>query len=197
MNAEKTGLLIKELRTQKNMTQAQLAEILNVSDKAVSKWERGQGIPDISLFPILASALSVDERVLLSGELNKKSAVSGNMRKTEFFVCPDCGNVMFSLQNAEISCCGKPMVRLTAKESDGLDISVNDGELYVTFPGSMSRENYISFIALVSGDTLIFKKLYPEWSVDVRFPLFRRCTLYWYVSNKGLMKKDVTPSAFL
>lgn len=41
MNAEKTGLLIKELRTQKNMTQAQLAEILNVSDKAVSKWERG------------------------------------------------------------------------------------------------------------------------------------------------------------
>ena len=68
---------------------------------------------------------------------------------------------------------------------------------YVTFSGSMSRENYISFIALVSGDTLIFKKLYPEWSVGVRFPLFRRCTLYWYVSNKGLMKKDVTPSAFL
>lgn len=189
MNAIKTGNLIKELRRQKNMTQAQLAEILNVSDKAVSKWERGMGIPDISLFPILATALSVDDRVLLNGELNKKSAASGNMQKALFFVCPDCGNVIFSLQDADTSCCGKPMIPLIASENDGLDISVSDGEIYVTSSAAMSRNEYISFIALVSNDTLIFKKLYPEWSVDVHFPPIRRGTFYWFVSGKGLMKK--------
>lgn len=49
MDNKKTGELILKLRTEKSLTQKQLAELLSVSDKAVSKWERGQGLPDISL----------------------------------------------------------------------------------------------------------------------------------------------------
>lgn len=48
MNAQKIGNVISELREAKGMTQAQLAQRLNVSDKAISKWETGRGYPDIS-----------------------------------------------------------------------------------------------------------------------------------------------------
>ena len=47
MNAEKTGEFIRNLRKEKNITQQELAEMLNVSDKAVSRWETGRGFPDI------------------------------------------------------------------------------------------------------------------------------------------------------
>ena len=63
MNAEKTGALIKQLRMNKNLTQAQLAELVFVSDKAVSKWERGDGCPDITIMPKLAEVLNVEMEV--------------------------------------------------------------------------------------------------------------------------------------
>lgn len=49
MDAGKTGELIAQARKQKNMTQKQLAEALHISDRTVSKWERGAGFPDVSL----------------------------------------------------------------------------------------------------------------------------------------------------
>ena len=54
-----TGATIKELRERKHLTQADLAELLTVSDKAVSKWETGKGYPDITLLETLAQALDV------------------------------------------------------------------------------------------------------------------------------------------
>jgi transcriptional regulator with XRE-family HTH domain len=49
MNQYVTGTMIRHLRENKSMTQQQLAEIIGVSDKAISKWETGRGYPDISL----------------------------------------------------------------------------------------------------------------------------------------------------
>lgn len=49
MDNQKLGIFITELRKEKGLTQAQLAQKLNVTDKAVSKWERGVGFPDIKL----------------------------------------------------------------------------------------------------------------------------------------------------
>ena len=49
MNAEKTGALIRALRTEQGLTQKQLADRLHLSDRTVSKWERGAGCPDVSL----------------------------------------------------------------------------------------------------------------------------------------------------
>ena len=57
MNYEKTGALIRALRREKGLTQRQLAGMIQVSDKAVSKWERGQGCPDVSLVGKLSGVL--------------------------------------------------------------------------------------------------------------------------------------------
>lgn len=79
MNAEKTGALIKQLRMNKNLTQAQLAELVFVSDKAVSKWERGDGCPDITIMPKLAEVLNVEMESLMNGEIPKSQDISGKI----------------------------------------------------------------------------------------------------------------------
>lgn len=69
MNNIKIGNLIYTLRKEKQLTQLQLAERMNISDKTVSKWERGLGCPDISLLPDLSKILEVNLEELLSGKL--------------------------------------------------------------------------------------------------------------------------------
>ena len=71
-----TGAMIKRLREKRHLTQAELAEKICVTDKAVSKWETGRGLPDISLLEVLAKALGVSVIELLSGEniTNKNKA---------------------------------------------------------------------------------------------------------------------------
>ena len=59
MNREQTGALIAAARKEKNLTQKELAAVLHVSDRAVSKWERGLCAPDISLLESLAETLGV------------------------------------------------------------------------------------------------------------------------------------------
>ena len=68
MDKEKTGQLITELRKEKGMTQKQLAKALNVTDKAVSKWERGLSFPDISMLEPLSELLDISIMELLAGE---------------------------------------------------------------------------------------------------------------------------------
>ena len=68
MNTEKVGEFIRKKRKNINLTQKELAEKLNVSDKAISKWERGICCPDISLLKELSSILGVSVNELLSGE---------------------------------------------------------------------------------------------------------------------------------
>lgn len=62
MDCKKSGALIRRLRLGKDMTQSALAEILDVSVQAVSKWERGLGYPDVSLINDLSSILGVDAK---------------------------------------------------------------------------------------------------------------------------------------
>lgn len=68
MNMTKTGRLITRLRMGLGLTQAQLAQRLDVTDKAVSKWERGKGLPDVALLNRLAAELRVSVVEILSGE---------------------------------------------------------------------------------------------------------------------------------
>lgn len=65
---------IYELRKSKNLTQRQLAEQLNITDRAVSKWERGLSCPDISILTALSDILGVTTRELLNGEKAEESA---------------------------------------------------------------------------------------------------------------------------
>lgn len=68
MELEKTGKFISELRKEKGMTQKQLGEILNVTDKAVSKWECGHNLPDNEIMSNLCEKLEISINELLSGE---------------------------------------------------------------------------------------------------------------------------------
>lgn len=68
MDNQKIGAFIAARRKEMGLTQQQLAERLGVTNKAVSKWESGNGIPDISLFTALAEVLGVTADELLRGE---------------------------------------------------------------------------------------------------------------------------------
>ena len=72
MNQEKIGKFIAECRKSKNLTQAQLAEKLNMSDKSISKWETGKGMPDSSIMLELCNYLDISVNELLSGEYLKE-----------------------------------------------------------------------------------------------------------------------------
>ncbi len=194
MNQEKMGKLIKSRRLERGMTQLELARLLNVSDKAVSKWERGCGVPDLSIVPKLSEILHVDADALLRGDMNENAAVSGNMKKTMFYLCDTCGNLLLSVGNAEVNCCGKKLLPLIAERAAGehlLNIELNDGEWYITSAHDMSRQHYISFIAYLNGDTVMVKKLYPEWGFEVRLPHFSHGRILWYCTKHGLFYKDI------
>lgn len=81
MDNTKTGNLIKELRTENNITQKELSEKLCVSVAAVSKWENGHGFPDISLLEPLSAALGISITELIKGERNPSSAESDSVAK--------------------------------------------------------------------------------------------------------------------
>lgn len=68
MNQEKIGKFIAELRKEKNLTQVQLAHQLGVSDRTISKWETGRGMPDVSILKKLSETLGISVNELLCGE---------------------------------------------------------------------------------------------------------------------------------
>ena len=189
MDPIKTGAVIRSQRQKNGMTQLELAEKLCVSDKTVSKWECGSGVPDISLLPTLARALDVDVKALLYGELQEHGSSSGNLKKLNFYVCPGCGNLLFSTEQTDAVCCGRKLSSLSvqaAAPEERLHAELSDGEWYVTSGHEMGREHYISFIAFLSNDTLILKKLYPEWSLEARFPFYAHGRRFWYCTRQGL-----------
>ena len=69
MNQVKIGKFIAQCRKEKNMTQAELAEKLNITDRAISKWETGKGMPDSSIMLDLCNELNISVNELLSGEV--------------------------------------------------------------------------------------------------------------------------------
>lgn len=71
VNAQKTGQLIRQQRTAIGMTQGKLADELNVTNKAISKWENGDGLPDISILIQLAAKLHITTDELLAGHINE------------------------------------------------------------------------------------------------------------------------------
>lgn len=184
-----TGTVIRKLRESKKMTQEELAKSICVSSKAISKWETGQGFPDISLLEPLSKALDISVIELLSGEDIKNRNKSADMKKVKFYVCPVCGNVIYATGEAVISCCG---ITLSAAEpEDDADFLINtqvveDG-YYVNVKHPMTKEHYISFLAAVSDFSIQFVKLYPEWEPEARFKMSGVNTIYAYCNRHGLI----------
>ncbi len=189
MDCEKIGRLIYTLRKEKKLTQQQLAERMNISDKAVSKWERGLGCPDVSLLPNISDIFGVNLENLLSGDLDENDLKGGNMKKSKFYVCPLCGNLLVGTTEAAISCCGKKLQALTPKKaSDAEKLTVEniENEYFISTEHEMNKSHYISFVALLTGDSIMLRKQYPEWDLQVRIPRFGRGMLMWYCTEHGL-----------
>ncbi|MGN1419761.1 MAG: helix-turn-helix domain-containing protein [Acutalibacteraceae bacterium] len=208
------GLTIQKLRKEKNLTQKQLAQMLLVSDKTVSKWETNRGLPDITILPELASALGVSVAELMTGEIIKNENRRANMKKSVFYVCPVCGNVLFSIGEGAFSCCSVSLIPLEAEEqdaeiksltdqksnstSDGIEheaqhiqIETCDDEYYITVKHEMTKTHFIPFIAYVTDDSIQFKKLYPEQNAECNFKRCGHGIIYAYCNRHGLLYKKV------
>ena len=208
-----TGATIKRLRENKGMTQDQLAQKIFVSNKTVSKWENGHGLPDISLMEPLAKALNISVIELFSGNEVKNKNRTFNMKKVQFYTCPVCGNVIQATGEAVISCCGitLPPLEVEEAESNGntvceaetnantvcendvtvthqLHIETVEDEYYVSLDHPMTKEHYISFIAAVYDNGVDFVKLYPESPAEARFKIGRAKFVLAYCNHHGLFK---------
>ena len=191
MDLSKTGRLIAKLRQEKGLTQKDIAEKLGICAKTVSKWETGHGFPDVSFISELSKIFQVDPSILLEGELPKPKPEVGNMKRTKFYVCEECGNILTGIGNAEIMCCGRKLLPLKAKESDEahkINIEKIEDDFYITFSHPMTKEHYISFISYVRCDKVFTVKLYPEQSGELRFPQMYGGKMYYYCNKHGLFE---------
>ena len=189
MDSSKVGHLILRLRREKGYTQKDLADKMNISDRTISKWERGQGCPDISLLPELSSLLGVNIEHILEGELASNDFVGGNMKRSNYFVCPSCGNITLSTGNAAVSCCGRKLEALVPKKAtdeEKLEVTQVEEDWFISSNHPMTKEHYISFIAFATGDQVQVIKQYPEWGLQTRIPKRKHGTLLWYCTQHGL-----------
>ena len=188
-----TGGAIRTLRERKGLTQRELAEQLKVSDKTVSKWETGRGLPDVALLAELSAALGVSVAELLAGECAENRNRACDLRKTVFYVCPVCGNIITSVGGGVVCCHGVTLPELVAEECTGheLQVELMDGDYYVSVEHEMTKEHYISFFAYVTMERVELCKLYPEQAAECRFRKKWGGFLYAYCNRHGLVRVRV------
>ncbi|MBR5502305.1 MAG: helix-turn-helix domain-containing protein [Oscillospiraceae bacterium] len=196
MDSYVTAAAIRTLREEKGLTQKQLADAIAVSDKTVSKWETGKGLPDISLLAPLAQALQVSVSELLAGQVLRNKNTSGNLLRGSFYVCPVCGNVIYALGAGDYHCCGIRLPAIaadTAQDDEEHIISVehSDGDLFVTLDHPMLKDHYISFVAFLQQGRMQLVKFWPQQEAEARFALQRTGVFYAYCNRHGLFAKRV------
>lgn len=197
MNQYVTSSMIRALREKKQMTQAELAALLHVSDKTVSKWENAKGYPDTSLLESIAGVFGISVAELLSGKAISNVNISANMMRSRFYVCPVCGNVLHSMGEAAISCHGVLLTPAQAEPSDEahkIFIEGVEDEYYARIEHDMTKQHYISFMAALSPDRIQMVKLYPEGNAEARFQMRGVKRILFYCNQDGLFSIDVRKS---
>ena len=112
------------------------------------------------------------------------------MKKLKFYFCPDCGNILTSFAEAAVYCCGKklaPMEPQKVQAGEELTVESNENDYYITSSHEMTKEHYISFVALLTGDALVLRKQYPEWDLSARIPRIAHGKLVWLCTQHGLL----------
>ena len=116
------------------------------------------------------------------------------MKRTKFFVCPDCGSLMQGVGSCSIICCGKQVEALKAVSADDehtINVSEVEDDFYIEFNHEMTKEHYISFVAYVRFDRVLTVRLYPEQEATVRFPKMYGGKLYYYCNKHGLFEVKI------
>lgn len=184
-----TGTVIKELREKYHLTQAELAEKLNISDKTVSKWETAKGYPDISLLEPIAKIFNISVTELISGNAVRNMNASANMLRSKFYVCPVCGNSIHSMGEAVIQCHGIMLTPCQAEKTDEnhmIFVERVEDEYYIRIDHDMTKKHYISFIAGLSSDKVQIVKLYPEGNAEARLKINGVKKILFYCNRDGL-----------
>lgn len=107
----------------------------------------------------------------MDGQLPTRRVLAGNMKKLLFYICPTCGNLITASGEAQVSCCGKKLLTLTLEKLEN--------EWHVISDHPMTKDHSIAFVTLLTGDTVVTRKLYPEWNIEIRLPYFRHGILVW------------------
>ena len=171
-----------------------VVEKLCVSDKTVSKWETAKGYPDISLLEPIAKILGVSITELITGNAVNNVNVSANMLRSNFYVCPVCGNVIHSMGEAVIHCHGILLSPCQAEETNEkhmIFIEKVEDEYYVRIEHDMTKRHYISFIAALSSDKIQMVKLYPEGNAEARVKINGVKKILFYCNRDGLFSINV------
>lgn len=194
MNNYINGSTIKRLRENISMTQLELGNIIGVSDKTVSKWETGKGLPDISVLEPLSKALRVSLTELFSGDCITNRNISANMMRSKLYVCPVCKNVIHSMGECVISCCGITLPVLIPETDDNSHTIIAEpveDEYFIHLDHPMTKEHYISFIAYVSSEKFEIVKLYPEGNAEARLKCRGSGKLYAFCTKHGLFEVKI------
>lgn len=142
----------------------------------------------------LAKSLGVSVMELMNGEQIVNRNTGCNVLRAKFCVCPICGNVLTSMGDAVISCCGVALPPLEAETAEGeheITLERVEDETFVTLSHPMTKAHYISFLAFVSSDRVQFAKLYPEGDAQTRLQLRGHGFLYAYCNRHGLFKMKI------
>ncbi|MDO4797179.1 MAG: zinc ribbon domain-containing protein [Coriobacteriales bacterium] len=116
---------------------------------------------------------------------------SANAKRSTFYVCPTCGNVVWSMGEAVVGCCGNTLEPLAARANDRVltaTVDAVDGRQRVWIDHPMTKEDHLSFIAAVGDDLVRIKRLYPEQEARAEFPLFGPCKLFAYGASCGMVR---------
>lgn len=116
------------------------------------------------------------------------------MKRMKFYVCPTCGNPITSMTDTAVSCCGKKLAPLQpqkATEEEALSVKILENDFFITSEHPMTKEHHIAFVALLTSDSILLRKQYPEWGLQVRIPIFDHGKLLWYCTKDGLFYQNV------
>ena len=142
----------------------------------------------------LAKSLGVSVMELMNGEQIVNRNTSCNVLRSKFFVCPICGNLLTSMGDAVISCCGITLPPLEAEETDEehrICVEQVEDEQFLSVRHPMTKEHFISFLAYASADRFQLVKLYPEGNAETRFRLQGRGVLYAFCNRHGLFRRRI------
>ena len=117
--------------------------------------------------------------------------LAANLGRSSFYVCPECGNVVWSAGEAAVSCCGSALEPLRARKNAGtLDatVEVEDGLRRVYIQHPMTKEDHLLFIAAVGDDLVRIRRLYPEQEARAEFWMQGPCKVYAYGDECGLVE---------
>lgn len=152
-------------------------------------------MPDLSLLEPLAKALGVSVAELLSGEYRTNANRAGNLLRSQWYVCPVCGNVVYALGQGSFHCCGVALPPAEAEEAEGehaITLEQVEDDYYVTLDHPMSKGHFLSFMAYLTTDRGAAPKDLSGAGGGGSLPPSGTGQILAYCNRHGLFRKKIS-----